>query len=68
MTRARQLAEIEGRAAAEAGSPHTSHARQGWEAVSFVHGWLVAKVESEVGEKLLPEGAPEFPHESGPTQ
>lgn len=61
MSRARQLAEIEGRAAAQAGSPHSSHARQGWEAVSFVHGWLVAKVEAEVGEKLLPDGAPEFP-------
>lgn len=59
-TRARQLAEIEGRAAAEAGSPHTAHAHAGWEAVSFVHGWLVAKVEAELGDKILPEGAPEW--------
>jgi hypothetical protein len=60
-TRTCQLAEIEGRAAAEAGSAHNAHTLQGWEAVAFVHGWLVAKVEAEVGEKILPEGAPEFP-------
>jgi len=62
MSPSRQLAEIEGRAAAEAGSAHHAHAyeRTSPEAVCFVHGWLVARVEADIGHKILPDGAPIF--------
>jgi hypothetical protein len=58
MTKSRQIAQLEGIAAAKAGQPHTAHnyhrPEQLPEAISWAHAWLITRVQIETGLIILP--------------
>ena len=57
MSRSRTLAQIEGKAAAKAGTPHAANPYgpdQFGESLSWSHAWLLERVQSETGLFLVP--------------